>query len=85
MSAKVPTPPADVLTGRLQGGPYDGIVFEIEGESVLHFKGGKSLLGPAPEVRYEYTGSLNESGEAVYEFRPLTGGAESVRSGRHRR
>jgi hypothetical protein len=68
-------PPAAAAVAVLRGGPFDGIAFEIEaGQTVIEPKvlaefaeGAASRDGLG---RYVYSGSLDDSGRAVFRYGP---------------
>ena len=66
------SPPPEVMTAILRGGPYDGIVCEIEeGQSEISTKP-LFFTGPAPppNATYRYSGSQDDDGNAI--FGPVT-------------
>jgi hypothetical protein len=61
------SPPPDVMTAILRGGPYDGLIFEIE-EAQTEISP-KSLLftgPPPPDATYRYSGNQDDDGNAVF-------------------
>jgi hypothetical protein len=66
-------PSPDVRTGVLRGGPFDGIVIDIEqGAETLQLGAPEVDSGGEPGVRmaelsdYRFSGELDEDGNAVY-------------------
>lgn len=63
------SPPPEVMTAILRGGPYDGLVFEIEeGQTEISPKPlrGSFTGPPPPAATYKYGGTEDDGGNAIF-------------------